>query len=139
MMTREEKKELKIRCRKYMYGYSLAMLRCYGRDIGVAQPTKLNKKVLIEHILEIHCGERTPLPYVSPRGAPVKYEYVDPELLDFISREFKFDTAKRRTVNLPYEEEEEDDPLTKRFKELPLEHKEMLMHLLDAILYMKRI
>ena len=56
---------------------SIGALRVYARKVGVAVPTTKKKKVLIEEIIAIFCGELEPIER-SRRGAPVLDDRVDP-------------------------------------------------------------
>lgn len=72
--------EFKYACKEFLAGFSLNALRSYGREIGVANPTKDKKKnVLIDAIVSVLVGEVAPQP-PAILGAPVKNDFVDPKI-----------------------------------------------------------
>ncbi len=79
----QRKNAFKKECVAFLDGYGLQMLRPVGRRIGVEEPTKKHKDVLIKEIVEICLGEREPVKR-SNRGAPVKNDFVASEILEKI-------------------------------------------------------
>ena len=71
--------EFKSSCRVYLSSLSIGQLRSYGRNIGVAKSTTMKKEVLVEEIISVLSGETPPISR-SRKGAPVKNEYVEPEI-----------------------------------------------------------
>lgn len=76
--------EYKFKCREYLSAQGIDVLRPYARLVGVAQPTTKKKRDLIEGIISVLVGELAP--EYSNRGAPLKNNYVPPEMLDKIQR-----------------------------------------------------
>lgn len=73
--------QFKLACTQYLSSnYDINALRPYGRLVGVYEPTKLNKALLIEKIVAILCGELAPV-VRSTRGAPLKNDFVNPAIL----------------------------------------------------------
>jgi hypothetical protein len=79
-MSEKQQIEFKWVCREYLAQQGLAALRAYGREVGVGEPTKKSKSVLIDEIVAILMGEKEPIAR-SRRGAPVKDDFVDPKIL----------------------------------------------------------
>ncbi|MBQ7323271.1 MAG: hypothetical protein IJW96_01745 [Clostridia bacterium] len=79
-MSEKQQIEFKWVCREYLSQQGLAALRAYGREVGVGEPTKKSKSVLIDEIVAILMGEKEPIAR-SRRGAPVKDDFVDPKIL----------------------------------------------------------
>lgn len=78
-------KEFKYECTAFLSTLGIVKLRPYARYIGVDSPTKEKKKeVLIEEILLVLTGEVEPT--WSNRGAPVKNNYVDPEIIETVEK-----------------------------------------------------
>lgn len=71
--------EFKYSCRIYLSALSIGQLRSYGRNIGVAKSTTMRKDLLIEEIISVLSGETEAIER-SKKGAPVKNEYVEPEI-----------------------------------------------------------
>lgn len=82
-MTRKNVNEFKLACLEFLSKQGLSALRPYGRDVGVAEPTKKSKNELVEAIVAILAGEASPTPR-STRGAPVKDDFVDPKIHEHI-------------------------------------------------------
>lgn len=70
----------KANCQFQLMRFNIGTLRAFGREIGVPRATEKHKNELIEDISAILSGEREPAPK-SNRGAPVKADYVDPDLV----------------------------------------------------------
>ena len=78
-------KEFKYECTAFLSALGIVKLRPYARYIGVDSPTKEKKKeVLIEEIVLVLTGEVEPT--WSNRGAPVKNNYVDPEIIETVEK-----------------------------------------------------
>lgn len=82
---KQEYIDFKIECEKYLSKRSLNELRAYGRQIGVKEPTKKSKPDLLAAIIAVLTGEEKPIER-SLRGAPIKNDYVDPEIVNTIDR-----------------------------------------------------
>lgn len=82
-MTRKNANEFKSACREFLSMQGITALRPYGREVGVAEPTKKNKGELIEDVVAILAGEIPSTPR-STRGAPVKDDFVDPKITEYI-------------------------------------------------------
>ncbi len=78
-MNRNTLSEFKYACKAYLSSLSIGQLRSYGRNIGVAKSTTMKKEMLIEAIVSILSEETSPV-VRSRKGAPVKNEYVEPEI-----------------------------------------------------------
>lgn len=78
-MSDQALQEFKYSCRIYLSALSIGQLRSYGRNIGVAKSTTMKKDLLIEEIISILSGETAAIAR-SKKGAPVKNEYVEPEI-----------------------------------------------------------
>lgn len=98
-MNGQNTTEFKNACEKYLNSIGLAALRAYGRSINLKEPTKKNKPDLIAEIVAVLCGEL--IPQRTKRGAPVKNDYVDPQLLTDIK-----ELQRRYLPNTPSEQEE---------------------------------
>ena len=72
--------QFKLACTQYLTTVGIGLLRAYGRSIGVAQATMMSKNELVEKIVAVLAGEIEPQP-LSKRGAPLKNDYVAPEIL----------------------------------------------------------
>ncbi|MBQ4269351.1 MAG: hypothetical protein IJB97_06870, partial [Clostridia bacterium] len=70
-------------CKAYLAKLDVGQLRAYGRHVGVPNPTEMNKEPLIEAIVGILIGKIKPA-VRSGRGAPVKNNRVDAEILEKI-------------------------------------------------------
>ena len=135
-MTREEE------CYAFLNARSLTELRAYARNKGVDKPTKKSKEELIAQIIGIIKGDIQPLAHISHRGAPVKNNFYDMRIDEYlkatlIEEEQEIEPLQEETQTV--EENEYLDELTARFKELPQQQKQMLMHLLDAWLLAKEV
>ncbi len=71
--------QFKYACKAYLSSLSIGQLRSYGRNIGVAKSTTMKKEDLIRSIIAILSEEAAPVAR-SRKGAPVKNEYVEPEI-----------------------------------------------------------
>ncbi len=80
-MNENALKEYKYKCREYLSSLGIDGLRAYGRMIGVAKSTTKKKNELIEDILSVLTGETAPIEQ-SKRGAPLKNDYVNPEVIE---------------------------------------------------------
>ncbi len=78
-MTRKNVNEFKYACKEFLSKQGIAALRPYGREVGVAEPTKKNKEELVSAIIAVLAGELSPIPR-SKKGAPVKDDFVDPNI-----------------------------------------------------------
>ena len=78
-MSEKSLNEFKYSCRIYLSTLSIGQLRSYGRNIGVAKSTTMKKEVLVEEIISVLSGEKPPISR-SRKGAPVKNEFVEPEI-----------------------------------------------------------
>lgn len=132
-MTREEE------CYAFLSARGLAELRAYARDKGVDKPTKKSKEELIAQIISIIKGDIQPLAHISHRGAPVKNNFYDMRIDEYL-KETLFEEEQEK----PLQEEKQTveyherlDEWTARFKGLPQKQKQMLMHILDAWLLAK--
>ena len=65
--------------RAYLNTLSLSALRVLGRRKGVAKATAAKKEVLVEDIVAILTGRKTPK-VPSKKGAPIKQDYLDPAI-----------------------------------------------------------
>ena len=83
-MTRQNVNEFKYACREFLSKQGIAALRPYGREVGVAEPTKKNKEELISAIVAVLAGELAPIPR-SKKGAPVKDDFVDPNIHEYMA------------------------------------------------------
>ena len=83
-MTRQNVNEFKYACREFLSKQGIAALRPYGREVGVAEPTKKNKEELISAIVAVLAGEIAPIPR-SKKGAPVKDDFVDPNIHEYMA------------------------------------------------------
>lgn len=79
-MDEMKKIQFKEECGAYLSTVSLNNLRAYGREVGVAQPTKKNKDALIDEIIQVLVGEIAPCK-ISRLGAPVKNGNIDPSVV----------------------------------------------------------
>ena len=77
---KQDKNAFKWSAKAFLTKQSLVALRSYGREVGVAEPTKKTKETLIDEIVAILLGELSPI-VRSRRGAPVKDDFVDPKIL----------------------------------------------------------
>ena len=77
--------EFKYSCKAYLGTLSIGQLRSYGRHIGVAKSTTMKKELLIDAIVSVLAGETPPIAR-SRKGAPVKNEYVEPDILQMIEK-----------------------------------------------------
>ena len=69
-MDRDETKHFKEQCALYLTQLSLTDLRTYGRFLNLTAPTRLKKSILIDEIISVLCGEKSPTR--TKRGAPIK-------------------------------------------------------------------
>lgn len=94
----------------YLNATSLNDLRKYGREIGVHEPTKLKKSVLIDNIVAVLSGKIAPV--TSNRGAPVKDRDVNPRIIEEVERLQLLHLGDTTEEMLPQSmEDEEDDGL----------------------------
>ncbi|MBE5740860.1 MAG: hypothetical protein E7349_08470, partial [Clostridiales bacterium] len=77
--------EFKYSCKAYLGTLSIGQLRSYGRNIGVAKSTTMKKELLIDAIVSVLAGETPPIAR-SRKGAPVKNEYVEPDIPQMIEK-----------------------------------------------------
>ncbi|MBQ8659132.1 MAG: hypothetical protein IJ506_08345 [Clostridia bacterium] len=75
--------EFRFAVKEYLNSVRILELRSYGRFIGVQNPTEKKKGELLDDILSILIGEAYPVE-PSKRGAPVKNDFVDPNIIDKI-------------------------------------------------------
>lgn len=76
----QQKEEFISACQGFLEGFGIQTLRSYAREVGVFNPTKeKNKAQLIEEIIKVLIGEVTPRA-PSRCGAPVKNNFVDPQV-----------------------------------------------------------
>ena len=80
---KQEYIQFKLECEAYLAKQSISGLRAYGRKIGVEKPTVKNKPDLIADILAVLTGEKKAIAQ-SLRGAPIKNDYVNPEMVETI-------------------------------------------------------
>lgn len=79
-MDKKLLQEFQSSSRDYLNTQPLNELRAYGRKVGVEEPTKKRKDDLITDIVDILSGIKQPIKQ-SKRGAPVKSDYFDPQIL----------------------------------------------------------
>ncbi len=77
-------KDFKYACKEYLSTQSIDKLRSYGRNVGVDSPTKKKKEILIEEIVSVLTGDLKPV--WTNLGAPVKNDYVPPEILETVDK-----------------------------------------------------
>lgn len=135
-MTKEEK------CIAFLNARSLTELRAYARDAGVSKPTKKSKEALITQIIGIIKGDILPLAHISKRGAPVKNNLYDMRMDEYLKATLFEEEQAVEPLEQEIQTVEENeylDELTARFKGLPQQQKQMLMHVLDAWLLAKEV
>ena len=76
--------EFKKDCTLYLSTLGLNTLRSYGRFLCLQAPTKRKKGALVESIVGVLCGEVAT--QRSKKGAPIKNDYVEPEVFEEITR-----------------------------------------------------
>ena len=77
--------EVEYALKDYLSKLALGELRVLGRKFGVAEPTKKKKNILMDEIVAILVGKQTPA-VQNKRGAPVKNDYVAPNILEKIEQ-----------------------------------------------------
>lgn len=82
--------------REYLGSLALTSLRILGRNYGVRNASAAKKETLVDGIVAVLTGKSAPVPR-SGRGAPVKVDYLDPEIMkriEEISRDFQCDDCE---------------------------------------------
>lgn len=82
-MSEIMKEKFKFECTCFLSTYTIHPLRAFGRHVGIAQPTTMDKDPLIEKTVKILVGE-IPKEKRSNAGAPVKNSRVDPEIINTV-------------------------------------------------------
>ena len=77
--------EFKYACKEYLSSLNIFDLRTCCRHFGVSNPTEKKKSELLEEVVAILAGEQAPAA-PSKKGAPVKSEHLDPEILKTIKQ-----------------------------------------------------
>lgn len=109
-----------LACKHYLRSsVDIGGLRAYGRRVGLAEPTKLNKGPLIDKIVAILSGESAPETR-SKRGAPLKNDYVDPQIIKTIDSL----RAEYLGITTGYFETKEEPPFKERYQEFLKKNKE---------------
>ncbi len=74
-----KKKEFKAECDLILKKYAITDLRCYGRFIGLRNPTAIKKQELIDEITSVIVGEKPC--QRNKRGAPIKSRFFQQEII----------------------------------------------------------
>ena len=83
-MANEMLEEFKSACRAYLFRQSISVLRAYGASLGVKYPIKTKKKLLIEDIVALLCGEITPCK--TGQYPLIQSDSLDPKLLKHMDK-----------------------------------------------------
>lgn len=119
MIEESKKVQFKMDCEKYLSSISLEYLRAYGRSLQLKDPTKKKKAELITEIIRVLCGEH--IPHRNKKGAPIKNEYIAPQILEDIEK-----IKRRYTLN---EAESENGEGETRAPKISLQFTVELSHL----------
>ncbi len=76
--------QFKSSCRAYLFRQSISVLRAYGASLGLKYPIKTKKKLLIEDIVALLCGERTP--FKTEQYPLIKSDSLDPKFLKHMDK-----------------------------------------------------
>lgn len=88
--------EFEYALKDYLSTLCLNELRVLGRNYGVAEPTKKKKNLLIAELISVLIGQSDPIER-NKRGAPVKNDYVDPQIFDKIEQiRFAYTTVQAK-------------------------------------------
>ena len=124
----------KDHCNRYLSTLGLALLRSYGRHIGVAQATEKKKQVLIDCIISILVGETAAIPR-SKRGAPVRDDGFNPryinEEIDMIRRKC-IEAVQGEGAASPRIERGNPEPVSMRIDGLPIKEDPRLIRVEDC-------
>lgn len=106
METTRDIEKFKLAATAYLHNRGLGSLRGYGRYIGLERPTTMKKQPLVEEIVAVLCGEKTP--QRTRRGAPIKNRFVDENDLreiERLQREYGVDNGRTSSVALGEDEQ----------------------------------
>ena len=129
-------------CKEYLNTISIDDLRRYGRYVGLQRPTDMKKQALIDEIIAMLCGEKSPSR--NCRGAPIKnngvlesiplkIEQLRKELLGYSVKNIESPTEKFIDVESTVVEEPVVVKLSLPFQRLNEEQKKLVYALLESL------
>lgn len=98
--------EFKSDCRAYLFRQSIPVLRAYGASLGLKYPIKTKKKLLIEDIVALLCGEI--MPTKSGQDTFIQSDSLNPKFLKHMDKLITQYFNGERLTNTDKKTEEEN-------------------------------